>query len=230
MNEINGVNLHFNWKFDEDLSDKAKSYIHSLEMQNSVDVYIEVLEEFQPNEVGWALIPERKVYIRPTEEIKEFELRLVHELTHIAMADEGYGLIGCYEGDTLCYAFANLLHHLVLYQRLVSWGFSLEIDTNMVMDRLTENLQSYKNVSDENGPDGMAYAIINVMNDLIRLDTSRKGDYLAEATKHIPNLLQQAQNLLVQIEKSSPSPEDYRQCKAFLEKELGLGSEFSWLE
>ena len=47
-------------------------------MQNSVDVYMEVLEEFQPNEVGWALIPERKVYIRPTKEIKEFELRLVH--------------------------------------------------------------------------------------------------------------------------------------------------------
>lgn len=222
--------MNFDWEFDENLTDKANLYIHSLKLKSSVNVYMEALEEFQSNEVGWAIIPERKVYIRPTEKIEDFELRLVHELTHIALADEGYGLIGCYEGDTLCYAFANLLHHVVLYHKLVSSDFSLEIDTNMVMKGLNKNLYDYKKVSEEHGSDGMAYAIINVMNDLIRLDTSRKYDYIAEASKHIPLILKRAQNLLVPIEKSEPSTEEYKHYKVFLLKELGLESEFSWLE
>ena len=51
------------------------------------------------------------------------------------------------------------------------------------MGGLTENLQGYKDISNEHGTDGIAYAIINLMNDLIRLDSSRKGDYFAEATQ-----------------------------------------------
>lgn len=230
MNEINEINFRFNRFVDGGLSEQTTSYIRSLKIKDKVDVYLEVLEGFQDSEVGWALIPERKVYIRPTEEIEKFELRLVHELTHIALADEGYRLISCFEGDTLCSSFANLLHHLVLYPRLVESGFSLTEDTYMVFAKLRENIQGYKEVSINYGTEGYANSVVRIINDLIRLEPSRKEEYLLEANKQIFDLIQKAQNILMQGEKLTLDVEGYEQYKILLENELDINSKYPWLE
>jgi len=206
-----------------------KSYVHSLEIQDKVDVYMEVLEEFQASDVGWALIPERKVYIRPTVNIQKIEAILAHELTHIALADEGYRIIGCYEGDTLCISFANLLHHLILYPRIIASGFSLKEDTTIVMNKLKEKSIDYKTISIEYGEEGLAYAVIQIVNDIIRLDPSRKDEYLTWMNKETPHLIHLAQGILEKVYKINANVEGYNAYKNLLERELNIQSEFTFL-
>ncbi|TBX72054.1 hypothetical protein E0M25_24520 [Bacillus mycoides] len=230
MKKLKGINLHFTWEGDEDLSNRMENYVQSLNIEKEIDVYMEVLEGASENEVGWALFSERNIYIRPTRNLEEFELRLAHEITHIALSDEGYRVIACIQDDGLCLAFGNILHHLVLYPRLIASGFSLKQDTNIVMKELTNKLKDYKEISIRHGSDGIAYVLLLLINDLVRLQSLKLGEYLLEAHRHVPDLVQKAQRILEKIgeRNSSITIEEYERYKIILEEELGLN--FSFLQ
>ena len=111
MNNLEEIQFYFPWPFQVELSDQTRNYIESLQIAEPIEVFYEVpkAEGVYSEDVGWAFITDRLVYIRPTDDIKAFELRLAHELTHISLTDQGFKPIDCALDDELDYAFANLL-------------------------------------------------------------------------------------------------------------------------
>lgn len=231
INNFPLIKFKFSRPSINELSALTTSFISEIHLVDEIDVYFEVFDSKDENQVGWALIPQRKIYIRPTESIEEFELRLVHELTHIALADQGYKLITYYGEESLGPVFANLLHHIVLYPRLVAGGYSLEQDTKMVMTDLTKKIQVYKEICVSHGKEGRAYSIINLLNDLIRIDPIKKEDYHLEANKLIPELMAQAIFTLSKLNfgDSQLTIAEYEQNKIILEDILGIGK-YHWID
>lgn len=223
------IKYHFNLPQNANFSEKYISYVNKLGLIRDVDAYMEVPQYSSPDEVGWAFITKRNVYIRPTEVLEEIELRLAHELTHIALVDQNYRMIGCNQDDSLGKSFANLLHHMILYPRLLVGGFSCDQDDKMVMKDLHEKFRQYSDMRQMHGSDFVAYAKINFMNDLIRISPQAKDEYMAIAREIVPDLISEAEFLLASIPNrvATMAVFQYEQAKMFIEKEIN--EKFQWL-
>lgn len=231
MKILDCMDYHFSWPYHQKLSEQMKNYLISLNIEEPIGIYLDVPKAVDPEDVGWAFIKERMVYVRPTNDYAEFELRLAHELTHIALIDQGYKRIVCGGDEELDFAFANLLHHLVLYPRLVAGGFSLQQDTKLVMKNLKDRLNNYRNLSSVYKYEGgIEYSIILLINDLIRLDPSEIEHFLLEANTVVPELISQAQYILELIgyRTNQATVEDYIKYKLLIEYNLGLGT-YAWI-
>jgi hypothetical protein len=225
MNSLDVIHFDFWWPFKMGLSEGTIDYLISLRIEKPISVYFYVPNESNSDDVGWASIQERRVFIRPTNDRDEFELVLAHEVTHIALIDQGYKQIDCSGDDLLGCTFANLLHHLVLYPRLIAGGFSLNQESQAVLEHINNRLKVYKEISTTLETQcGVEYCCLLLLNDLIRLDPVQRKYFLQKATKVIPKLITSTLNIMTLLEKDSKdlTVHDYINNKLILEYHLCL--------
>lgn len=224
MNNLDLFNFQFENTFK--LSQKSISYIESLTISKEIKIFLEIPKCASENEVGWAFAEERQVYIRPTDDVENFELRLVHELTHISINDEGYPNLACYSDDMLGKAFANLLHHFIIYNKMKGDGFSMKHDSELVMNNIEQRLMEFSDLCKQGGYDEWAYTVMIVINDLIRLTDEDQNNYILVADKHIPNYLNKAKDIIKKViptdSEKSLNIEWYKDCKKIIEKILKI--------
>lgn len=223
MSNLDLLNLKFKNTFN--LSNMAISYIENLTLSKEIEVFLEVPEGASDGDVGWAIVEERKVCIRPTDDLETFEIRLVHELTHISNHDEGYPDLLCRYDDDLGSTFGNLLHHFIIYNKMKEYGFSMKMDTELVMKNLEEKLQWFSDLYSENNQDAKAYIVMVVMNDLIRLEDEEEIKYRSLANICIPECINKADDIITDILPNNTILLDiewYKKCKEVIEEKLGI--------
>lgn len=203
-------------------SDMFLQYVQRFNFHRAIDAYMEVPTCIPANNdaMGWAFIPEREIYIRPTAIQQEIELRLAHEITHVALADQGYRMLAGGDDDLIS-ALANLLHHMVLYPKLVEGGFTLEQDRDHVMRDLVTKFEYIRDEGRIHGDDYRSYAKVIILNDLIRLAEDAQDNYLLLARQVIPELTEEALSLMQLFPERSPNIDvnTYEGVKVLLEQE-----------
>lgn len=223
MSNLDLLNLKFENRIN--LSQKTISYIEGLNLAKEIQVFLEVPKGSLDGDIGWAIVEDRKVYIRPTNNIEDFEISLVHELTHISNHDEGYPNLLCIDGDDLGNTFGNLLHHLIIYSKMKEHGFSMKMDSELVMKNIEGKLQWFSDLCSEDDQDAKAYTVMVVINDLIRLEGEEKNKYISLANKYIPYYLNKAKAIIADVlpnEVRLFNVEWYKRCKEVIEEQLGI--------
>lgn len=178
------------------------------------------------------LSPAKVISVKETNDAKRLEGRIAHEITHVALAIQGFNNIKQHNesiNNEVMYRefmnqFSNFLHHQLLYPLIINAGFTLNDDVDIVRRYYSNKRNIEKMHSAYNSPDrfAKAWVVVSLMNDLLRL--GKEKDILLKLIRTtLSEASLEAEELLQELNEVK-NLNDYERTKIQIEEKLMIPS------